>query len=167
VVTLGVYALVWYHRINVEMADFDTRMHVRAKRSTLPVVIAWLAGWLISLAGAARIILAVLNVSLPFDPGFSVSQAYILLAGIVAIPYIAILLPVSAVAITMTLERIRIVEDRIGRTTDVQLRPARAVFLLLVPLIGGPMLLATMQRRLNRAWELASAPVLAGRLSRL
>ena len=111
--------------------------------------------------------LAVLNVALPFDPGFTVTQAYFLLAGFLVIPYIAAILPFSAIAITMTLERIRIVEDRVGRTTDVQLRPARAAMWLLMPIIGGSVLQVSMQRRLNRVWELASAPVLAGRLSRL
>jgi hypothetical protein len=167
VVTLGVYALVWYHRINVEMGDFDPRMHVRPARSALPVVLAWLLGVLISLAGAARIILAVLGISLSFDPGFSVTQAYGLLGGVLVIPYIELVLPLSVVAIVMTLERARIVEDRVGRTTDVQLRPARSVCWLLMPIIGGLVLLASVQRRLNRVWDLASAPVLAGRLNRL
>jgi hypothetical protein len=167
VLTLGIYALVWHRRINLEMGDFDPRMHVRSARSTFPVVIAWLLGVLVSLAGAARIVAAVLNVTLPFDPGFSVVQAYILLGGILVIPYIELLLPFSLVAITMTLERVRIVEDRVGRTTDVQLRPARSVCLLLLPIIGGLILQASVQRRLNRVWDMASAPLLAGRLSRL
>ena len=87
VLTLGIHAMVWYHRINVEMADFDTRMHVRPSRSTLPIFIAWLLGWLVSLAGAARIVLAVLNVALPFDPGFTVTQAYFLLAGFLVLAF--------------------------------------------------------------------------------
>jgi hypothetical protein len=167
IVTLGVYGLLWYQRINVEMGDFDPRMHVRPARSTLAVVFAWLLGVLITVAGAARIILALLGVNLSFDPGFTVLQAYGLLGGILVIPYIELLLPVSVVAIVMTLERVRIVEDRVGRTTDVQLRPARSVCWLLMPIIGGLILQASVQRRLNRVWDLSSAPVLAGRLSRL
>lgn len=167
IVTFGVYGLLWYQRINVEMGDFDPRMHVRPARSTLAVVLAWLLGVLITVAGAARIILAVLGVSLSFDPGFTVLQAYGLLGGLLAIPYIALLLPVSVLAIVMTLERVRIVEDRVGRTTDVQLRPARSVCWLLMPIIGGLILQASVQRRLNRVWDLSSAPMLAGRLSRL
>jgi len=108
----------------------------------------------------------VLNVSLPFDPGFTVAQAYILLAGVLVIPYIELLLPISVVAITMTLERVRIVEDRVGRTTDLQLRPSRSVCWLLMPIIGGLVLQASVQRRLNRVWLLANAPVLAGRINR-
>jgi hypothetical protein len=155
VITLGVYALIWHARINAEMGYFDTRMHVHPKRSTIPVVVVWLLGVLISLAGAARIVLAVLNVALPFDPGFTVLQGYFLLGGIAVIPYMELLIPFSLVAITMTLERVRILEDRVGRTTDVQLRPSLAVAWLLVPIVGGLILQATVQRRLNRVWELA------------
>jgi hypothetical protein len=153
IVTLGVYSLVWHNRVNREIGNFDTRMHVIPGRSTLAVSIPWALGWLVSIAGAARIVLAVLNVSLPFDPHFSVLQGYGLLAGGLLIPYLELLLPFSAIAMAMTLERVRIVEDRIGRTTDVQLRPVRAICWLLLPIAGGLVLMATMQRRLNRVWE--------------
>lgn len=166
VLTLGVYALMWHERINAEMGDFDTRMHVHPAKSTIPVMLVWLFGVLVSIAGALRIVFAVLNIALPFDPGFTVAQAYFLLGGIVVIPYLMLLIPFSLVAITMTLERVRILEDRVGRTTDVQLRPALAVCWLLVPVIGGLILQAKVQRRLNRVWELAHTPILTGRLSR-
>jgi hypothetical protein len=166
VITLGVYALMWYEHINTEMGDFDTRMHVRPAKSTIPVMLVWLFGVLVSIAGALRIVFAVLNIALPIDPGFTVAQAYFLLGGIVVIPYLMLLIPFSLIAITMTLERVRILEDRVGRTTDVQLRPARAVCWLVVPVIGGLILQAKVQRRLNRVWELAHTPILTGRLSR-
>jgi hypothetical protein len=153
IVTLGVYSLVWHNRVNREIGNFDTRMHVIPGRSTLAVAIPWALGWLVSIAGAARIVLAVLNVSLPFDPHFSVLQGYGLLAGGLLIPYLELLLPFSAIAMAMTLERVRIVEDRIGRTTDVQLRPVRAICWLLLPIAGGLVLMTTMQRRLNRVWQ--------------
>jgi hypothetical protein len=35
-----------------------------------------------------------------------------------------------------------------------------------VPVIGGLILQAKVQRRLNRVWELAHTPILTGRLSR-
>jgi hypothetical protein len=166
VITLGVYALMWYERVNTEMGDFDTRMHVHPAKSTIPVMLVWLFGVLVSIAGALRIVFAVLNVALPFDPGFTVAQAYFLLGGIVVIPYLMLLIPFSLLAITMTLERVRILEDRVGRTTDVQLRPTRAVCWLVVPVVGGLILQAKVQRRLNRVWELAHTPILTGRLSR-
>ena len=153
IVTLGVYSLVWHNRINREIGNFDTRMHVIPGRSTLAVAIPWVLGWLVSIAGAARIVLAVLNVSLPFDPHFSVLQAYALLGGGLVIPYLELLLPFSAMALVMTLERVRIVEDRIGRTTDVQLRPVRAICWLLLPIAGGLVLMAMIQRRLYRVWQ--------------
>jgi len=153
VVTLGVYTLVWQHRINREVGNFDTRMHVVPGRSTVAVTIPWLLGWLVSAAGAARIVLAVLNVTLPFDPHFTVLQAYALLGGGLLIPYLELLLPFSAAAWVMTLERVRIVEDRIGRTTDVQMRPTRTVWWMLLPVIGGLVMIAAVQRRLNRVWQ--------------
>ncbi|HUZ68933.1 MAG TPA: DUF4234 domain-containing protein [Candidatus Saccharimonadales bacterium] len=153
VVTLGIYSLVWHNRVNHEVGNFDTRMHVIPSRSTLAVTIPWALGWLVSLVGATRIVLAVLNVTLPFNPHFTVLQAYGLLAGGIVIPYLTLLLPFSAVAWVMTLERVRIVEDRIGKTTDVQLRPTRVLCWLLFPVAGGLVLIATVQRRLNRVWE--------------
>lgn len=153
ILTLGVYSLVWHHRVNREVGYFDTRMHVVPGRSTVAVTIPWMLGWLVSIVGAVRIVLAVLNVALPFDPHFTVLQAYGLLAGGLVIPYLELLLPFSAVASVMTLERVRTVEDRIGRTTDVQLRPTRAVLLMLLPVAGGLVLIAMVQRRLNRVWQ--------------
>jgi hypothetical protein len=160
VVTLGIYSLVWYHRVNREVGNFDTRMHVIPGRSTAAVTIPWALGWLVSIVGAVRILLAVANVALPFNPHFSVLQAYGLLLGGLAIPYLELLLPFSAIAAVMTLERVRIVEDRMGRTTDVQLRPTRVIFWMLLPVAGGLILMAITQRRLNRAWEddMAAAP---------
>jgi hypothetical protein len=160
VLTLGIYSLVWYHRVNREVGNFDTRMHVIPGRSTAAVAIPWAIGWLVSIVGATRIVLAVANVALPFNPHFSVLQAYGLLLGGLAIPYLELLLPFSAVAAVMTLERVRIVEDRMGRTTDVQLRPTRVIFWMLLPIAGGLILMAITQRRLNRAWEddMAAAP---------
>jgi uncharacterized protein DUF4234 len=153
IVTLGIYSLVWHNRVNREVGNFDTRMHVIPGRSTLAVTIPWALGWLVSLVGATRIVLAVLNVTLPFNPHFTVLQGYGLLLGGVVIPYLTLLLPFSAVAWVMTLERVRIVEDRIGRTTDVQLRPTRVVCWMLFPVIGGLVMISTVQRRLNRVWE--------------
>ena len=160
-VTLGVYALVWHKRVNTEMGDFDTRMHVRPGRSTLAVALPWVIGVLVSLAGAARIVVDVLHVSLPFDPHITVFQAYFAAGAILIVPYLELVLALSAVAIVMTLERVRIVEDRAGLTTDVQIRPTADVWLLAVPVIGGLMLLHRVQRRLDAAWESAMPSPLA------
>jgi hypothetical protein len=161
VLTLGLYALIWHDRINAEMSDFDTRMRVRAATSTIAVVIPWLLGMLVTLGGAARIVLDLLKVRLSFDPHISVTHAYYLLAGLGVVPYLIVLIPFSLIAVVMTLERIRMVEDRVGITADAQVQPTHQVWLLIVPVIGGLAMIAAMQRRLNRAWELA-APRPAG-----
>ena len=153
VFTLGAYALIWHKRINTEMGDFDTRMHVRPGRSAIAVAIPWVLGLLISLAGAARIVLDQLHVGLPFDPHFSVTQAYFLLAGLLIVPYLELALAFSAAAVVMTLERVRTAEDRSGLTTDVQVRPTEAAWLLIIPVVGGLALQALIQRRLNAVWE--------------
>jgi hypothetical protein len=70
-----------------------------------------------------------------------------------AIPMALLLVPFSLVAVVMTLERIRVIEDRVDILGDEQLRPAAACWLLALPLAGGPALLALQQRRLNQVWN--------------
>ena len=164
VLTLGLYGLVWHHRINTEVGDFDTRMYVRATRSTLAITVPWLIGLLLTLAGATLIVMRQMQVALPFSVPLSTLQEYLLLGGLVVVPYLVLLLPFSVVATVMTLERVRIAEDRAGRPTDVQLRPPETARWLAVPVIGGPILMAITQRRLNQVWELAS-PTPAARIS--
>lgn len=164
VLTLGVYAIVWHRRVNTEMRDFDPRMHVSPGRSTLAVAIPWIAGLLVSLAGAARILLDQLHVSLPFDPHFTVVQGYYLLGGLALVPYAELLFTISAVALVMTVERVRTCEECAGLTSDVHVRPARIVLWLLVPVTGGLIYQSIVQRRLNNSWRLAK-PSLAARIS--
>jgi len=165
VVTAGVYALVWHQRVNQEMADFDPRMHARPGRSTLAVLIPWMLGVLVTLAAAARIGVAVAGVQLPFDPHLTVLQAYMALGAVLLIPYAVLLFPFSAIASAMTLERVRVVEDRVGVTTDVQLRPTSLLCVMLVPVFGGLAVLAVAQRRLNRVWQ--TAPATEARITRV
>jgi hypothetical protein len=164
IMTLGIYALVWHSRINTEVGDFDTRMFVRPGRSTLAVAIAWLIGLLTSIAGAVIIVTSQMQVSLPFNAQFTVLEEYLLLGGLLLIPYLVLAIPFSLIAMVMTVERIRIAEDRTGRTTDAQLRPARTVWWLAVPVVGGLILQTIMQRRLNQVWEVVS-PLPAARIS--
>ncbi|MFN2581271.1 MAG: DUF4234 domain-containing protein [Candidatus Dormibacteria bacterium] len=164
ILTLGLYSLVWHSRINTELRDFDTRMHVHAGRSTFAVTIAWLIGLLVSLGGAILIVSARMQVALPYTPPLNDVQQYLLLGGLLLVPYLVLVIPFSIVGTVMTIERVRIAEDRVGRTTDVQLRPPRDVCWLVVPVIGGLVLLGIMQRRLNQVWEL-SAPAPAARIS--
>jgi Domain of unknown function (DUF4234) len=165
VFTFGVYALVWHHRINREVRDFDPRMHVLPGRSTLAVAVPWALGVLVTLAAAARIGVAILNISLPFDPHVTVLQAYALLGALLLVPYAVLLLPFSAIAAAMTLERVRIAEDRVGVTTDSQLRPCALLCVMLVPVLGGLVVMAFAQHRLNRVWNIA--PATEARITRL
>lgn len=164
VLTLGIYALVWHHRVNVEVANFDTRMYLRAGRSTLALSVGWGIGLLVSAAGGALIVASQMHVTLPYEPPLSIIERYLLLGGLLVVPYLVLALPFCLIAVLMTLERVRVVEDRVGRPTDVQLRPVSAVWWLALPVAGGLVLIAIVQRRLNTVWELV-APAPAARVS--
>ncbi len=105
---------------------------------------------------SALIITTRLGVHLPFDIHVAGWQAYALLAGLAAVPYLTLLLPFSAVAVVMTLERLRSVEEHVGATTDRQVRPVGTSLFLSIPVVGGLMLLAIEQRRLNAIWQAVS-----------
>lgn len=153
VLTLGVYALVWHHDVNRELEEFDPKLHSRPRRSTVAVMVPWLAGLLVTLAGATLIITTRLGIHLPFNIHVATGQAYSLLAALAAVPYLTLLLPFSAVAVVMTLERLRSVEEHVGATTDRQVRPVGTSLFLSIPLVGGLVLLAIEQRRLNAIWH--------------
>jgi Domain of unknown function (DUF4234) len=157
VVSLGVYALVWHRRVNRELEEFDPKLHSRPGRSTLAVAIPWLLGMLVTLGGAALIVTTRLSIHIPFDTHLTGAQAYYLLAGLVAVPYLTLVLPFSLIAVVMTLERIRCVEEHVGTTTDRQVRPVATLLLLAIPVVGGPILLAVEQGRANAIWA-AVAP---------
>lgn len=164
VFTLGFYGLIWHHRANVEVADFDTRMYVRSGRATLAVGLSWLAGLLVSVAGAVLIITAQMHVTLAYEPPLTNIERYLLLGGLVVVPYLLLVVPFSLIGMVMTLERVRIAEDRVSRPTDAQLKPAAAVWWLALPIAGGLILQALVQRRLNRIWD-AVAPRPAARIT--
>jgi hypothetical protein len=151
VLTLGFYALWWHHRVNREMEEFDPRMTVDAERSTWAVTLPLLAGWLLAAAAVARYLLALggtPTADLPFSP----QQSLAFVAGPLVVPYLELALPFSLVAILMTQERARVVEDRVGVPTDRQLRPVSALWWLLVPVVGGLVAMTRMQRHLNEVW---------------
>jgi hypothetical protein len=160
VVSLGVYALVWHHRVNHELEEFDPKLHARPARSAFAVAVPWLIGLLITLAGAALIVAARMSVHLPLASHVTPFESYLMLAGLAVVPYLALVIPISLVAIVMTLERLRCVEEHVGTTTDRQVRPVGSALLLVIPVVGGLLLLGTEQRRLNAVWD-AVAP--AGR----
>lgn len=153
IVTLGIYGLVWYSRVNREMGDFDHHMRVKPGRSTWAVALPWLVAVLVTAGGATRIILDQLGVLLPFDPLFTTTDALFAPLAFLFIPYLMALFPFSLVAVVMTNERIRTVEDRVGIGADVQMKPVSAASSLLIPLVGLPKLMAEQQRRLNAIWN--------------
>lgn len=161
VVTFGVYALVWHRRVNRELEEFDPKLHARPGRSTLALTVPWWIGLLTSLAGAAVILADHFSFHLPVDPHVSVTQAYFLLGGLAVIPYLMVVLPFSLVAVVMTLERLRSVEEHVGLTADRQVRAVASSLWLLVPVVGGLILVAMQQRRVNVVWS-SVAP--AGRI---
>ncbi len=157
VVTLGAYALVWHHRTTRQLEEFDPKLRVRPARSTLALTVPWLIGLLTTLTGAVLVIAPHLSIHVPFGAHVSGLQAYALAAGLAAVPYLILVLPFSVVAVVMTLERIRCVEEHVGRTTDRQVRPVATLLLLAIPVVGGLMLLGAEQRRVNAIWD-AVAP---------
>jgi hypothetical protein len=167
VFTLGAYAVAWHAQVNREMSDFDARLEVRPAASTLPVGLAWMIGLLSTLAGAAAVFAHALRVgphlftfaSGPTLLGVTVPWAYLMLCGLIAVPYLVLLLPTSSVALVMTLERVRLVQERVGIRPDRQLHPVRRAALLLLPVVGGLWHLASVQASLNAAWRAAPPPL--------
>ena len=153
VLTLGLYAVVWHRRVNREMGDFDPRVHVVPGRSAWAVALPLLAGLLASGAAAARILLDHFGVSV--NVPVTAAQAMYGLAALAAVPYLILVLPFSVVAVAMTAERVRVVEEHAGVTADEQMRPAGLVGWLAVPVLGGFVVMGRQQRSLNRIWDLA------------
>lgn len=153
VVTLGVFVIVWFARANREMREFDPRMQVRPRRSALAVAVPIVATLLVAAAAGARIIAARQghDVTLPLSSG---ATAWFLAAPVLA-PWLALLLPCSLVAVTMTVERLRIVEDRAGMAPDLQARPVASLGWLLIPAVGIVVAAARAQARLNGVWPAA------------
>jgi hypothetical protein len=161
VITLGAYAVSWHARVNREMSDFDARLEVRPRASAFGVALAWVAGLLCTLAGAAVLIAHALRVGPALAPlasgptvlGITVPWHDLMLGGLIAVPYLILVLPISVVALVMTLERARLVQERVGVRPDRQIRPAARACLLLLPVVGGLCYVASVQSCLNRVWE--------------
>lgn len=156
-VTFGTYALEWTRRITRELEDFDPQLRVRPARGVLALAIPWAVGVLATVLGALFVAADRLALHLPFGAHLGGIAADALVGGILAVPYLALVLPFSLVALVMTLERIRCVEEHVGVTSDRQVRPVATTMLLAIPVVGGLLLLSSEQRRLNALWE-AVAP---------
>jgi hypothetical protein len=153
VLTLGIYGIAWYRRVNQEMGDFDPRIQVHPSRSAWAVFLPWFAG-LLGSAAAIGILLAS-HYGLDLHLGVTAHQVLPGVAALAAVPYVVLFLPFSLVAVVRTAERVRMVEEHAGVTTDEQIRPAAVPGWLLVPVIGGLVLMGRQQGHLNRIWDLA------------
>jgi hypothetical protein len=156
VLSLGAYALVWHHHINRELEEFDPKLHARPSRSTMAVTVPWALGLLVTVAGALLLVLSRLSIHAPLVSHVSTAQSVFLLAGLLLVPYLTLLLPFSLVAVVMTLERLRCVEEHVGVTTDRQVRPVAQPLLLAIPVVGGLLLLSEIQGRVNATWNAVS-----------
>ena len=163
IVTLGLYPLIWHHRVNSEMSDFDFRMSVSPGRSTWAVTLPWLAGLVATVTGGLLLLAAHGRLGLPMTPMPGNPIPYVLLAGLPLVSLLEILIPFSAVAIVMTIERIRVLEDRVGMPTDVQVAPASLPVWMLLPVVGGLVTMISAQRRLNTVWTRVQPPASRGR----
>jgi len=154
ILTLGIYAIAWHRRVNQEMGDFDPRIHVHPGRSAWAVFLPWFAGLLAS-AAATGIVLA-FHFGVPLSVHVTAHQALPAVGALGAVPYLVLFIPFSLVAVVSTAERVRLVEEHAGVTTDAQIRPAAVVGWLLFPVFGGLILMGRQQGHLNRIWDLAS-----------
>ena len=151
--TLGIYAIAWHRRVNQEMGDFDPRIHVHPGRSAWAVFLPWFAGLLAS-AAATGIVLA-FHFGVPLDVHVTAHQALPAVGAVAAVPYLLLFIPFSLAAVLFTAERVRLVEEHAGVTTDAQIRPTAVIGWLLFPVIGGLVLMGRQQGHLNRIWDLA------------
>jgi hypothetical protein len=155
--TLGVYRIIWQSKINRDASDFDFGIDVHPGQSAVAVAIPWIVGLTVTLIGAIRVGIHLAGATLTFDPVISAFQAAFLLPAVLLAPVLEVLLPFSAVAVVMTLERVRLVEARSGLPTDEQVKPASLMWVALIPLLGGLILIGRTQSRLNAAWERAAS----------
>jgi hypothetical protein len=148
IISLGGYAVVWHRRVNREMGDFDARLEVHPGASALAIFLAWFTGLASSLAGAAIIAADYLH----HGPQLPIALGAAMSAGLLASPYLTLLLPPALIATVMTLERLRLVQERVGMRTDRQVRPVARLTVLLIPVFGGLWHLGALQSKLNTVW---------------
>lgn len=153
VLSLGLYTVGWFARANREMREFDPRMHVRPRRTALAIAVPVLATLLVGAAAGARMVAERLGHGVDLPIASSVTDW--LLGALLVAPWLALLLPFSIVAAVMTVERLRVLEDRAGIAPDLQTRPVAALAWLLIPAAGIVVLAVRTQARLNRVWSIA------------
>jgi hypothetical protein len=155
VVTLGLYPILWARRATREMAQFDPRMVVSPAHTAWAFAGVTAAPLIAAGAEAARILADHLG-SAPSLPLSAQATRWLLLAPALT-PLLAILVPFSLVAVLMTFERVRVVEDRGGIDPEHQLSPTESVWWTALPVVGLAVFVARGQARLNRVWEVCTA----------
>ena len=151
--TLGLSAAFWFGRMTREMREFDARMVVRSGRTVLAMVLPWLLAGGLTAAEVARIVADHLGHSVDLPVTAWASRP--LIAAIAVAPLLTVLLPMSAVALVMSAERLRVVEDRVGLAPHLQQRPVAIVRWAWLPVVGTVIAAAGLQRRLNEVWRIA------------
>jgi hypothetical protein len=153
VLTVGLSTIVWFARANREMREFDPRMHVRPGRSAVAIAVPVMASWIVGAAAGARLLVDHLGYSVDLPLSAKVTAWFVVAP--LAAPWLALLLPFSIVAVAMTVERVRVSEDRAGTAPDLQARPIASLRWLLIPAFGIVVLVIRTQARLNRVWSIA------------
>lgn len=151
--TLGLYTAAWFRRANREMREFDPRMYARPGRSAAAIVLPVILTLATAAAAGGRIVADHLGLGIDLPVAPSVTHWFV--AAPAVAPWLVLLLPFSAVAAAMTMERVRVVEDRAGIPPNLQMRPVASLAWLLIPLAGIVVLAARAQMCLNRVWTIA------------
>jgi hypothetical protein len=151
--TLGVYALSWQKRSNLELEAFDDNLPVRKPRSTTSSVMAWLLALVITVAGAVLFASTRQSIHLPFGRQLTNTEAYYLIGGLACL-YLIVILPFNMAAATANLRRIRQVQQRAGISSRARV-PLGSARLMVIPVIGRLVLLGLEQRAINSIWNAA------------
>lgn len=152
VLTGGLSTVAWVRRVNREIRHFDARSTVRPGRTALAVFPLVAAAWLAAAGGAARLLAERLGHPAPWTLPTTAERTVWLCLAPAAVSWLVLAFSPAAAALALTLERVRGVEDLAGVQPDRQVRPARALAVLLLPGIGLGILAGRAQRRLNAAW---------------
>jgi hypothetical protein len=158
--TLGVYALSWQRRGNLELEAFDPDLPARKARSITSSVLAWLLALLITVAGAVLFASTRQSIHLPLGRQLTSTEAYYLIGGLACL-YLIVILPFNLAAATANLCRIRLVQHHVGISARGR-APLGSARLMVIPVIGRLVLLGLEQRAINSIWNaarIADAPV--------
>lgn len=151
--TLGVYALSWQRRSDLELEVFDLDLPARRARSIMSSVLAWLLALLITAAGAVLFASTRQSIHLPFGRQLTDTEAYYLIGGLACL-YLIVILPFNLAAAAANLRRIRLVQHHVGISARGRVSVGSAR-LMVIPVVGRLVLLGLEQRAINTIWNVA------------